>query len=99
MVLKRADRVEAGAQEFAELESRNCGMPLDAAALGLERTHLELGGKAMRVAARRLQALGLRQGSLHPRAQGLQRRAAGDGEALECEPVNHCNHRGQDCEH
>ncbi len=31
MLLKLADRVEAEAQEFAELESRNCGKPLAAA--------------------------------------------------------------------
>jgi aminobutyraldehyde dehydrogenase len=35
MLLKLADRVEAEAQEFAELESRNCGKPL-AAVLGDE---------------------------------------------------------------
>ncbi len=35
MLLKLADRIEAEAQEFAELESRNCGKPL-AAVLGDE---------------------------------------------------------------
>ena len=31
MLLKLADSVEADAQEFASLESRNCGKPLAAA--------------------------------------------------------------------